>query len=327
VHDTKGGDFVENPDLTMVVCEATKQVPLAEVSKEIPLLTSPEGLYKRVDIGVNNYNPQAFTFQDFQVYFLKDSRDYASMQETNESTIGGFQVLNDMRSEAEIFQERVEHDLVAFGNFTANDIINHSMYQEEFTCLEPGLFEHQNRKKQPKNLKEAKKQVQGSSQSSQASAKKQGRRGSNLSVENQDEEDASDFSGYKLPLFNADRTQQIGVISLKNIRCKRRTSFLDLIAHQMLELIPMVGIDYSMSNLTFDDRKCLHSINEDNKNEYRDLMSCVSKAYKQMSPSTLFYGFGANSVPHITEVSDLFSGTGDLLNPIVMTDHLEQSYY
>ena len=46
-----------------------------------------------------------------------------------------------------------------------------------------------------------------------------------------------------------------------------------------------------------------------------------------MSPSTLFYGFGANSVPHVTEVSDLFSGTGDLLNPIVMTDHLEQAYY
>ena len=46
-----------------------------------------------------------------------------------------------------------------------------------------------------------------------------------------------------------------------------------------------------------------------------------------MSPSSLFYGFGANSVPHITEVSDLFSGTGDLLSPIVMTDHLEQAYY
>lgn len=28
-----------------------------------------------------------------------------------------------------------------------------------------------------------------------------------------------------------------------------------------------------------------------------------------------------------TEVSDLFVGTGDLLNPIVMTDHLEQAYY
>ena len=32
----------------------------------------------------------------------------------------------------------------------------------------------------------------------------------------------------------------------------------------MLEMIPMIGIDFSMSNLTFDDRKCLHSVNEDN---------------------------------------------------------------
>ena len=110
------------------------------------------------------------------------------------------------------------------------------------------------------------------------------------------------------------------MISLKQIRCKRRTSFLDLVAHQMLELVPIVGIDYSMSNLTVDERKCLHSINEDNPAEYRDLMSTVSKAYKQMASSTLFYGIGACSVPHITETSDLFSGTGDLLNPIVMTD-------
>lgn len=28
-----------------------------------------------------------------------------------------------------------------------------------------------------------------------------------------------------------------------------------------------------------------------------------------------------------TEVSDLFVGTGDLLNPIVMTEHLDQTYY
>ena len=41
----------------------------------------------------------------------------------------------------------------------------------------------------------------------------------------------------------------------------------------------------------------------------------------------MFYGFGANSVLRKTEVSDLFVGTGDLLNPIVMTDHLEQAYY
>lgn len=55
-------------------------------------------------------------------------------------------------------------------------------------------------------------------------------------------------------------------------------------------------------------------------------MQAVSKSYKLISPTSLFYGFGANSVIKKTEVSDLFVGTGDLLNPIVMTDNLEHEY-
>ena len=102
---------------------------------------------------------------------------------------------------------------------------------------------------------------------------------------------------------------------------------MDLIADQLLELVPIIGVDFSMSNLTFDNRKCIHSVNEDNPNEYRDLMIAVRQAYKLISPNSVFYGFGANAVTHVTEVSDLFSGTGDLLNPIVMTDTLEREYY
>ena len=91
--------------------------------------------------------------------------------------------------------------------------------------------------------------------------------------------------------------------------------------------MPFIGIDYSMANLTFDERKCVHSVNEDRPNEYRDLLQAISKSFKLISPSSLFYGFGANSVAKVTEVSDLFVGTGDLLNPIVMTDNLEKEYY
>ena len=91
--------------------------------------------------------------------------------------------------------------------------------------------------------------------------------------------------------------------------------------------MPFIGIDYSMANLTFDERKCVHSVNEDRPNEYRDLLQAISKSFKLISPSSLFYGFGANSVTKVTEVSDLFVGTGDLLNPIVMTDNLEKEYY
>jgi hypothetical protein len=117
------------------------------------------------------------------------------------------------------------------------------------------------------------------------------------------------------------------MIGIKNIQCKKRTSFLDLVVNQMLEIVPIVAVDFSLSNLTFDERKCIHTVNEDNPNEYRDLILAISKAYKQISPTSLFYGFGASSVSKVTEVSDLFVGTGDLLNPIVMTDHLDQAYY
>lgn len=57
------------------------------------------------------------------------------------------------------------------------------------------------------------------------------------------------------------------------------------------------------------------------------MITALTKAFRQVSPTSLFYGFGANSVSKKTEVSDLFVGTGDLLNPVVMTDHLEHAYY
>lgn len=102
---------------------------------------------------------------------------------------------------------------------------------------------------------------------------------------------------------------------------------MNLIADNLLEIVPLIGVDYSMANLTFDERKCIHTVNEDRPNEYRDLMQAITKSFKLISPSSLFYGFGANSVRQITEVSDLFVGSGDLLNPVVMTDNLEREYY
>jgi hypothetical protein len=44
----------------------------------MPLSASPDGLHKKVEIGVNNYQPSIFMTQSFKVYFLKDSADYRS---------------------------------------------------------------------------------------------------------------------------------------------------------------------------------------------------------------------------------------------------------
>lgn len=61
--DTKGGDFVENAEYSIFVTAgsfpSTLSV-LAEIPKEVPLLSGPDGFFKRIEIGVNNYVPDIF---------------------------------------------------------------------------------------------------------------------------------------------------------------------------------------------------------------------------------------------------------------------------
>ena len=60
VYDTKGGDFVENSDLSMLVVETQNNTVVTEIGREMPLTPGPDGLHKKVEIGVNNYSPSIF---------------------------------------------------------------------------------------------------------------------------------------------------------------------------------------------------------------------------------------------------------------------------
>ena len=95
----------------------------------------------------------------------------------------------------------------------------------------------------------------------------------------------------------------------------------------MLKIVLIIPIDFSMSNLTFDERNCIHLVTENRPNKYRYHLQAIIKSFKLISPSCLFYSFGANSVNKVTRINDLFVGTGDLLNPIVITDNLEREIY
>jgi len=67
--DCKGGDFVES-DYIMVVADNEDQV-LVELGPDMPLLSGPDGFYKLIEIGVNNYDPHLFMKQVFTIYFFK----------------------------------------------------------------------------------------------------------------------------------------------------------------------------------------------------------------------------------------------------------------
>lgn len=75
--DTKGGDYIENNELSVLVVETFNNTVVAEIPRDLALVSGPDGLYKRIEIGVNNYSPSIFMGQDFKVYFVKDSKDYS----------------------------------------------------------------------------------------------------------------------------------------------------------------------------------------------------------------------------------------------------------
>ena len=66
-------------------------------------------------------------------------------------------ISNSMLSEQDIFKQRINNDLVAYGNFSATDLISQSVNQEEFENIEPGLFENDIKKSKYSNLRDAKK--------------------------------------------------------------------------------------------------------------------------------------------------------------------------
>lgn len=131
VYDTTGGDFVENSDLSMLVVETKNNTIVTEVGKEMPLTAGPDGLHKKIEIGVNNYSPSIFLAQNFKVYFVNDSRDYHP-----ERSLMDTLPVSDMRSDSDILNDRLENDLVSFGEFTASDLMESSVCPDDFTNLD-----------------------------------------------------------------------------------------------------------------------------------------------------------------------------------------------
>lgn len=64
-----------------------------------------------------------------------------------------------------------------------------------------------------------------------------------------------------------------------------------------LNIVPIVGIDFSLANLTFEDAQhCIHTIREGLPNDYVDGMAAVNKAYFYFSRFAMIYGFGASTL-------------------------------
>lgn len=123
--------------------------------------------------------------------------------------------------------------------------------------------------------------------------------------------------------------KSVGVIELRNSSLRNFHTFLDLHVKNSLNLVPIVAIDFSLSNLTFDENQyCIHTLKPGVPNDYVDALRRIARCYRYFSKYMLAYGFGARTCD-IKEgpACNLFSMTGDFMDPFVGTEEeLVNSY-
>jgi len=93
-----------------------------------------------------------------------------------------------------------------------------------------------------------------------------------------------------------------------------------------VNIVPIVVVDYSLSNLTFDENKCIHTLKEGAPNVYKDVIEALMGGYKNLSSFMMGYGIGAKTIPKWGDASDCFSLTGDIFNPIFTPQSLYEMY-
>jgi len=97
-------------------------------------------------------------------------------------------------------------------------------------------------------------------------------------------------------------------------KMERSKSVLEFIQSGDLRVVPIIGIDFSLGNLTHKETHCLHSTNPSKQNDYRDLLQMVSQSYANVLNLPIF-GFGAKTSPYSPQTSSLFPLSRSLRNP------------
>ena len=106
---------------------------------------------------------------------------------------------------------------------------------------------------------------------------------------------------------------------VKPIQMERPLSTVGLIQSGDLRVVPLIAIDFSMGNLTFDENTCLHHTNPSLPNDYRDLLNMLSVSFKNILNLPIF-GFGAKTSNFSNQTCHLFPVSRSIRNPFTPND-------
>jgi hypothetical protein len=123
-------------------------------------------------------------------------------------------------------------------------------------------------------------------------------------------------TGGKVRLFLLDmKDKYMGKMEVSTFSARRYFTFFDLIFKNQLNIVPIIGIDFSLANLTMTDASILHTLKPGAPNDYVEALKGIEQAFSHISGFKLAYGFGART--HVRgegqDACDLFSMSGNYL--------------
>ena len=84
-----------------------------------------------------------------------------------------------------------------------------------------------------------------------------------------------------------------------------------------IKVVPIIAVDYSLGNLTFDNNKCMHHFDKIRPNYYVEALNQIEARVAPFYSAMLAYGFGAKLVPKKSKLSSCFALNGNIFDPIV----------
>lgn len=133
-------------------------------------------------------------------------------------------------------------------------------------------------------------------------------------------------SSKQISALNIKKSASIGTFYIQDCSIKPVFTFLDFKINRKINIVPIVVIDYSLSNLTFEANKCIHTLKEGADNVYKDVIYHLMDGYRHLSDYMMGFGIGAKTIPKRGEASDCFSLTGDIFNPTFELPELYKMY-
>ena len=104
-------------------------------------------------------------------------------------------------------------------------------------------------------------------------------------------------------------------------------TFLDYKINLNVNVVPVIVIDFSLSNLTFqEDKECIHTLKESEENLYLTVLENIMQSFKNLSVNVMAFGMGALTKPNQKSASDIFALSGDVFSPIIETNELISKY-